>query len=418
MVGFSRDMVHGSIPSSIKPGRPRKAINSRPKCNLKEPSAMGGADFTTMKILRVASDLYPAVVGGYGIHVHEMSRMQAEKGHDVTVLTANTDGLPEEEWVDGYRVLRFNHSIKMVGNTISPTLFFRLMEMRHDYDVIHAHSHLFFPTNVCALVKKYDSAPLVITNHGIMSASAPHWLNVGYMSTLGRWTLNAADRVICYTPVERDLLVSKFGVHPGGIAVIPNGVNTDIFRPDASRRDDGCRRLLWVGRYVKGKGIDFLIHAAAALVREVPDLQLTLVGEGPEEAEIRQLATELRLDGHIEYLPFMTYDQMPAQYQRAEMLVLPSLHEGVPRTMLEAMACGRPVVISDFEHLRELVSGGGLMFPKGDVTALADAIRNLLEHPDEADELGRRARETIIRQNSWRNTVESTLDLYRELVPA
>lgn len=379
---------------------------------------MGGADFITMKILRVASDLYPAVVGGYGIHVHEMSRMQAERGHDVTVLTANTNDLPEEEMVDGYRVLRFNHSIKMVGNTISPTLFFRLMEMRHDYDVIHAHSHLFFPTNVCALVKKYGSAPLVITNHGIMSASAPHWLNVGYMSTLGRWTLNAADRVICYTPVERDLLVSEFGVNPEGIAVIPNGVNTDIFRPDASRRDEGCRRLLWVGRYVKGKGIDFLINAAAELVREVPDLQLTLVGEGPEEAEIRQLATELRLDGHIEYLPFMTYDQMPAQYQRAEMLVLPSLHEGVPRTMLEAMSCGRPVVISEFEHLRELVSGGGLMFPKGDVTALADAIRNLLEHPDEADDLGRRARETIIRQNSWRNTVESTLDLYRELVPA
>jgi glycosyltransferase involved in cell wall biosynthesis len=370
-----------------------------------------------MKILRVASDLYPAVVGGYGIHVHEMSRMQAERGHDVTVLTANTDGLPEEERVDGYRVIRFNHSFRMVGNTISPTLFFRLMEMRHDYDVIHAHSHLFFPTNICALVKKYGSSPLVITNHGIMSASAPHWLNVGYMNTLGRWTLNSADRVICYTPVERDLLVSEFGVHPDGIAVIPNGVNTDVFRPDESKRDDEYHRLLWVGRYVKGKGIEFLIHAAAELVGDVPDLRLTLVGEGPEEAEIRQLATELRLDGHIEYLPFMPYDQMPAQYLRAEMLVLPSLHEGVPRTMLEAMACGRPVVISEFDHLRDLVNGGGLMFPKGNVGALAGAIRSLIEHPDEADELGRRGRETIIRKNSWRNTVESTLDLYRELVP-
>lgn len=75
-----------------------------------------------MKILRVASDLYPSVVGGYGIHVHEMSRMQAALGHDVTVLTANPDHLPEEEHVDGYRVIRFNHSIKMVGNTISPKI--------------------------------------------------------------------------------------------------------------------------------------------------------------------------------------------------------------------------------------------------------------------------------------------------------
>ncbi len=114
----------------------------------------------------------------------------------------------------------------------------------------------------------------------------------------------------------------------------------------------------------------------------------------------------------------MSYDEMPAQYRRSAMLVLPSLHEGVPRTMLEAMACGRPVVISEFDHLREIVDGGGVMFPKGDVAALAGAVRGLLVDPDEAGALGRRARETIIRQNSWRNTVESTLDLYRELVPA
>ena len=371
-----------------------------------------------MKILRVASDLYPAVVGGYGIHVHEMSKMQAEKGHDVTVLTANPEGRPEEERVDGYQVIRFNHSFRMVGNTISPTLFFRLMEMRNDFDVIHAHSHLFFPTNVCALVKKYGSAPLVITNHGIMSASAPRWLNVGYMNTLGRWTLNAADRVICYTPVERDLLVSEFGVHPGGIAVIPNGVNTDVFTPDWSRRDDEHRRLLWVGRYVRGKGIEYLIHAAAGLVREFPGLMLTLIGEGGGEGEIRRLVSELDLDGHVEFLPFMSYAAMLGQYQRAEMLVLPSLHEGVPRTMLEAMSCGRPVVISEFDHLRSIVDGSGLMFPKADVPALADAIRRLLSDPDWANSLGRAGRDTIIRQNSWNNTVESTLDLYGQLVPA
>lgn len=371
-----------------------------------------------MKILRVASDLYPSVVGGYGIHVHEMSRMQAALGHDVTVLTANPDHLPEEEHVDGYRVIRFNHSIKMVGNTISPTLFFKMMEMRNDYDVIHAHSHLFFPTNVCALVKKYGSSPLVITNHGILSASAPHWLNVGYMNTLGRWTLNSADRVICYTPLERDRLISEFGVHPEGIAVIPNGVNTEVFSPGVARADDEFRRLLWVGRYVKGKGVEFLVHAAAELVRAVPNLRVTLVGEGPEEEAIRQLASELRLDAHIEYLPFMSYDEMPAQYRRAEMLVLPSLQEGVPRTMLEAMACGRPVVISDFDHLRHLVDGAGIMFPKGDVGALSTAIRRLLESPDEAEALGRHGRETIMVQNSWQNTVMSTIDLYQELATA
>ena len=149
------------------------------------------------------------------------------------------------------------------------------------------------------------------------------------MNTLGRWTLNAADRVIRYMLVERNLLISEFGVHPDGIAVIPNGVNTEIFRPDESKRDDACRRLLWVGRYVKGKGIEFLIARGDRARPRSPRFPPDPRRRGAEEADIGN-SRRLRLDGHIEYLPFMSYDEMLAQDQRAEMLVLPSLHEGVP----------------------------------------------------------------------------------------
>lgn len=369
-----------------------------------------------MKILRVASDLYPATVGGYGIHVHEMSKMQATLGHDVTVVTSNPSGLPEEEYIDGYRVLRFNHAIKMVGNTISPTMMFRLLEMRDDYDIIHAHSHLFFPTNVCALVKRYGSSPLVITNHGIMSASAPQWLNISYMSTIGKWTLNSADRVICYTDIERRRLIEEFGIDKPEVVVIPNGVNTEVFHPDDSKVDERYFTLLWVGRIVKGKGVEFLIHAAHQVLEKIPNLRILLIGEGPARDEIWKLVNEYQMTEVVTILPFMSYDAIPLLYQRSDVLVLPSLQEGVPRTMLEAMASGKPVIISEFEHLQELAEGAALMFPKGDVAVLAERILLLEQDRECAHRMGACGRERILRQNSWKNTVLRTLTLYRELL--
>ncbi|WP_440950150.1 glycosyltransferase family 4 protein [Methanosphaerula subterraneus] len=369
-----------------------------------------------MRILRVASDLYPVTVGGYGIHVHEMSKMQATLGHDVTVVTSNPNGLPEEEYVDGYRVLRFNHAIKMVGNTISPTMMFRLLEMRNDYDIIHAHSHLFFPTNVCALVKRYGSSPLVITNHGILSASAPQWLNISYMSTIGKWTLNSADRVICYTDIERRRLIEEFGIDKPEVVVIPNGVNTEVFHPDDSKVDERYFTLLWVGRIVKGKGVEFLIHAAHQVLGKIPNLRIVLIGEGPERDEIWRLVNEYHLTEVVTILPFMSYDAIPLLYQRSDVLVLPSLQEGVPRTMLEAMASGKPVIISEFDHLKDLAEGAALMFPKGDVNALAERILLLEQDRDRAHRMGACGRERILTKNSWKNTVLRTITLYQELL--
>ncbi|HEY3422379.1 MAG TPA: glycosyltransferase family 4 protein, partial [Methanocellaceae archaeon] len=195
-----------------------------------------------MKILRVASDLYPTIVGGYGLHVHYMSRLQAKMEQNITVYTSKTDDRPCEETVDGYHVLRSRPLMKLYGNSIQPDILFHLIAHGDEYDMIHAHSHMFFSTNMCALARKFKSTPLVVTNHGLRSQTAPKWLNEIFLPTVAKWTFNAADRIICYTEEEKTEIV-RLGIDPKKIKVIHNGIDTSLFNRPENKVKNG--RILW-----------------------------------------------------------------------------------------------------------------------------------------------------------------------------
>ena len=127
-----------------------------------------------MRVLRVASDIYPDTPGGLGIHVHQMSKLQVLMGCDVTVVTSSTPSNRKEfEERDGYKIVRLKTPFRMMGNSFQVGLLTYILQNRSKFDVIHAHSHLFFSTNVAALLRKTGGPPLVITNHGVISTSAP-----------------------------------------------------------------------------------------------------------------------------------------------------------------------------------------------------------------------------------------------------
>ncbi|WP_269848922.1 glycosyltransferase family 4 protein [Methanosarcina horonobensis] len=209
-----------------------------------------------MKILRVAGDLYPAFVGGIAIHAHEMSKMQASVGHEVTVYTSIWEDEPLEEVRDNYRIVRFR-GITIFRNPISPNLFYRLLRERNKYDVIHAHSHLYSSTVFCALMRMIGSSPLVVTNHGLISSIVPMWLQKIYIPTIGRWVYDTADRIICYTETERDQLID-LGIQPKKITVIHNGIDTEHFAPLTNIPPK--KQILWIGKYVPGKGVEYLLR--------------------------------------------------------------------------------------------------------------------------------------------------------------
>jgi glycosyltransferase involved in cell wall biosynthesis len=378
-----------------------------------------GEEIKLLKILRVTNDLYPDVVGGIPLHAHHLCRDLSRRGHYTTVLTCSRSNHGHDE-IEGYNVIYHKIFCSPLGNSFSPSIFRTLLKIKDDYDLIHAHCHLFFSTIMASLIRRIGSPPLIITTHGIMSASAPDWFNMLYIKTIGKWTLKSADKIICYTEMEKDKLANMLKIDSEKISVIPNGVDTDLFHPNPDiekhSNQSNAITILWVGRFVRGKGVKYMIQAAKILIKEVPDLKILLVGDGPLKGEIEGLIEKFDLKKNVIIKENISNENMPEVYQKSDICVLPSLNEGVPKTLLEAMACGKPVVISEFPHLADMTKNAGLMFPKGDVHALVDNIIRLIRDKELAKELGNSGRKKIVEEHSWENTVLKTIEFYEEVV--
>jgi glycosyltransferase involved in cell wall biosynthesis len=361
-----------------------------------------------MRILRVAQKLYPEVPGGGTYHVHAMSRDQAALGHDVTVLTVADDTtLPRREHRSGYTVVRQPVTASVLGNDLSVGIG-RFLHNAEEFDVIHAHSHLYASTNLAAVKRRLGETPLAITNHGLYSQNAPEWLFDLYLRTLGRWTFNQADLVFCYTDEDRNR-VRELGVD-STIRVVTNGVDTDRFTPlgeTSERIDHEGPVVLFVGRLVEGKRPQDAVKAVSKLSNQV-DVKLYIVGDGPMRNELEAMAS-----GAVEFLGRVPYDEMPTVYRAGDTLILPSRAEGLPRTVLEAFASGIPVVSSNLSHIVPLVEQGGESVPIGDIDGYCSALQRVL---DERDQLGEQARTTVLDSFRWRETVDATTARLAELL--
>ncbi|MDG5761756.1 glycosyltransferase family 4 protein [Natronococcus sp. A-GB1] len=363
----------------------------------------------SLRILRVAQTIYPDVKGGGAYHVHALSRDQAALGHDVTVLTVRHDPTaPHLEKRCGYTVVRYDPSVAVLGNEIS-TGVAQHLRTAAAFDVVHAHSHLYFSTNLAALKRLVGGPPLAITNHGLYSQTASKRLFEWYLRTIGRWTFNRADLVFCYTDVEKRHLRGIGVTTP--VAVVSNGVDTDRFSPtgpESTLLEATGPVILFVGRLVEGKRPEDALKAMATVRESHPEATLYLCGDGPLRGRLERQAGDTA-GQDVVFLGHVPYDEMPRVYRSADVLVLPSRAEGVPRTVLEAMASGTRVVCSDLEQLRPIVDGAGAVAPVGDVPAFAAAIRDQLSVPT-ADRPSRAS------TYEWHRTVTAVTDRLRQLV--
>jgi len=363
---------------------------------------------TGLRILRVAQRLYPEATGGGAYHVHAMSRDQTRQGHEVTVLTVRTDpDQPHVEHRDGYTVVRYDPAVVLLGNELSPGVA-EYLAAGPPVDIVHAHSHLYFSTNLAALARALgaippgDAVPLAVTNHGLYSQAAPEWVFDCYLQTVGRWTFDRADVLFCYTETDGQRL-RNVGV-TSEIAVVPNGIDTDQFSPGGPRSDllaAGDPAVLFAGRLVEGKRPLTAVEAAQRLREQHPDLRLYLCGDGPRREAIEAAAgTETVLLGE------RPYSEMPALYRAADALVLPSRAEGTPRTVLEAFACGTPVACSALPHVRDAFGEAACYFDPDDIDSICDCL---------ARELARETDPDPALVTDWAETVRRTTERLRSL---
>ncbi|MFG3287643.1 glycosyltransferase [Streptomyces sp. NPDC048179] len=225
-----------------------------------------------------------------------------------------------------------------------------------------------------------------------------------------RWGARWAHQVVCVSEAERATGV-RAGVR-APYAVVPNGIDTERFTPGASPHGRPGPLVVCVGRLCRQKGQDLLLQAWPEVLRRVPDARLALVGDGPDQEALRRIAP-----ASVEF-PGAVTDVVP-WYRAADLVVLPSRWEGMALAPLEAMACGRPVLVTDVDGARESLPtahAAHCLVPSGRPGALAGAVAGLLLDPGLRASLGERGRRHVLSTHDVRRTAQAVAGLYRELL--
>jgi D-inositol-3-phosphate glycosyltransferase len=309
------------------------------------------------------------------------------------------------------------------------------------YDVIH--SHYWLSGLAAKELRRAWGAPIIQMFHTLAQmknsvATGPtEWESDRRIQGEAE-VMSAADRLVAATPLERAQMVWLYGASADKIAVVPCGVDLELFHslPQAEAKrhlglSDSRRIILYVGRIEPLKGIDTLLRAVALIAPDFPtwcdDLSLVIIGGAPgagaeqtnaELARLDRLRGELGLEELVTFSGAKDQDTLVYYYAAADMVVMPSHYESFGMVALEAMACGTPVVASKVGGLAFNVQDGqtGYLVPERDAPALAEKIRLLLCDEELRQRLGRQAARWA-RRYGWPAIAAQIVDLYEEAQP-
>ncbi len=279
----------------------------------------------------------------------------------------------------------------------------------HDFDLIDAHYA--YPDGVAAAwLGRRLRRPVVVTVRGTDINLIPR---LRFPRYLIRRSLKQVAGVIAVSEALRDEVI-EIGGTPNLLTVLRNGVDLDLFRPTdlcKARRNLslGGPTLLSVGHLIERKGHDLAIRALGQL----PEYRLLVVGDGPERAALGQLAATLGVESRVRFLGPQPHDKLPAIYGAADALVLASAREGWPNVLLEAMACGTPVVASNVWGNPEVVRSpaAGRLMTERSAAGVAQAVRALFSSGSDR-EATRRYAEGF----SWDETSRGQIALFRRIL--
>ncbi len=364
-----------------------------------------------MQVLHVYKD-YPPVIGGIENHLRLLAEHQARRGLDVTVLVTSPERETSERVENGVRVIRAGRLAELLSTPLSLSLFTRLRRLAPDV------THLQFPYppgDLAHLLFGRSRATVVTYQSDIVRQRLAGWA----YRPLQRRLLARADRIIATSPnYPHSSQALRHVRHK--CAVVPMGIETAAWGRADSAEVDAIRRrfpgplVLFVGRLRYYKGLEYLIHAMTSV-----GASLVVVGEGRLRAELEHQALRGGAAERIFFLGDMPQDLLPAYYAAADVLVLPSSHrsEAYGLVLLEAMACGTPVISTELSTGTSFVNLSGetgLVVPPRDPEALADAIRACLADPVARARMGERGRRRVADEFQVERMVERVIGVYED----
>jgi D-inositol-3-phosphate glycosyltransferase len=377
--------------------------------------------------------------GGMNVYIDELARTMAGRGLDTVVFTRRTDpeAPAEVEVMDGYRVVNLDagppqHLPVAMLPVYVGTFADRVidwMEQHEPFDLVHSHYWLSGWAGL--LVKQQRGLPLANSFHTLGRVKDATRRKDDSPASLLRIAaehevIEASDCVIASTEDESDELIGRYGAHPAHLCVNPPGIDHTLFAPGdrrAARRllgiPDDRPLLLFVGRIQPLKGVDVVVDAFPMVLERIPDANLMLVGgaSGPngssEVEKIHNRIEELGIDDAVRFWTAQQHVRLPAFYQAADVVMVPSRSESFGLVAAEAQASGTPVVAARVGGLAEVVADGrsGLLVDGWEPADHAAAVLEILSDPGLADKLVAGAVEHAERF-SWEATANRLMELY------
>jgi len=374
-----------------------------------------------MKIFQVAPYFQPHI-GGVESHVLEISLELIRRGHDVEVFTSQYDpALPAKESIDGVSVHRIKPLINVFTTPVTPKLRSELLNK--PCDVVHAHIPPpfveFFSARACNKTDK----PLVLTYH--CDLELPNFLNKFisgfYRRTFGHYSLIYTDKIVVTSNTYAATSRSVWHFDP---VVIPNAVDTKKFNPKNNGSKiikrhglEGKKMVLFVGRVKFHKGLEYFVSAAKFMDKNT---RFLIVGSGDYEDVIRNYIHDLKLEDRVTLVGKVPDPELPQYYAACDVFVLPSLTrlEAFGIVGLEAMATGKPVIVSDIPGVREVITDGreGYLSPPMEIELMAKKIKKLLADPKLRKRMGMAGRKKVVKYFEISKIVDALEKVYKEVI--
>lgn len=349
---------------------------------------------------------------------------------NVIVLAPHIRGSKRKETMEGIQVHRYKYAPSRLegiayGSGVTENLkkkkanwlvlpFFFLAQAfaiwsllrRNNIDVIHAHWLL--PQGALALVGRAFSAsspPILCTSHG----GDLYGLRDPLSTFVKRWVIKRSEALTTVSSAMAEKAIELVGGAPLNLRVIPMG--SDLSRVFVSNRDRDRKsnQLLFVGRLVPKKGLIYLIEILPVLTRKFPDIQLNIVGSGPEKSRLIERVKELQLEGVVTFLGALSHTELKILYQESSLAVFPFVEaedgnmEGLGLVTVESLGCSCPVIVGDVPAVKDVIENEktGLIVDVRDANAFLAAVERMLSDQNWAAKTASNGNEYVLRHFDW-----------------
>jgi glycosyltransferase involved in cell wall biosynthesis len=380
---------------------------------------------------------------GVAVHTYFLSLNLAKLGCEVHVLGLSRNLKVKKVISNEGVIFHCFPDHPRVGKALRLLLFLRktakeilTLSKRKKFDVVHGQGS---STSAVAFAKALGlESKCVGTIHTVgfdeqMETAKDYWRYGFYLTGLytilsapppiimqyGKFVYNQMDVNISVSEYNRRRASLIYKIPIDKIITIPSAVNSSLLN-DVSLKDAESRPsypvILYVGRLAPRKGVHYLLQAMPHIIKHFPKVRLLVVGAGPLENYLKDLSRRLSLQNSVTFLGYVSDERIRKLLALADVVVVPSIFEGCPLVLLEAMATGKPVVASAVQGIPEVVKHdfSGLLVNPGNIREIEQTIIRLMKDKKFADYLGENARQTIIKDYSWEKIARRTQEVYEK----